>query len=111
MIIFGWGGGKPRDRGPAVATRCPACENESVHRYYTATKWFTLFFIPVIPYQTKHFLVCPRCMRAGVLTGAALDEVKRAAKGAPAPVPSPGVGTPAPGLPAAPTRPDTDFAG
>jgi hypothetical protein len=29
-----------------------------------ARDWFTLFFIPVLPYETKYFLECPSCKNA-----------------------------------------------
>lgn len=61
MIIFGWGGGRAKDFGPALPTDCPNCNNEVVLRYYTSTKWFSLFFIPVIPYNKRHLLICPIC--------------------------------------------------
>jgi zinc-ribbon family len=68
MIIFGWGGGKPKDLGPALPNKCARCGREEFARYFTVTKWFSLFFIPLIPYSTKHFLVCPTCTNARELT-------------------------------------------
>jgi zinc-ribbon family len=64
VIIWGWGGGKPKDLGPAVPLQCARCGREGFARYLTVTKWFRLYFIPVIPYETKHFLVCPVCTAA-----------------------------------------------
>lgn len=61
MIIFGWGGGKVKDRGPAVPQTCSSCGLEGFLHYLTVTKWFRLYFIPIIPYSTKHFLACPVC--------------------------------------------------
>ena len=49
--------------------RCPNCHNQTFYRYTTVTKWFSLFFIPLIPYSTKHYLVCPVCTRAVLLEG------------------------------------------
>jgi len=68
MIVFGWGGGKPKDMGPAMPFVCSRCERPGFARYFTVTKWFRLYFIPVMPYQTKQFLVCPTCMAAHELT-------------------------------------------
>jgi hypothetical protein len=67
MIIFGWGRGKTKDHGAAAPLVCPQCHNQTFYRYFSVTKWMTLFFIPVIPYSTKHFLVCPVCTRAVTL--------------------------------------------
>jgi hypothetical protein len=42
--------------------------------YFTVTKWFRLYFIPIIPYSTKHFLACPHCTTGAELTTAAERE-------------------------------------
>lgn len=68
MIIFGFGGGRPKDRGPVVPARCPNCGNENYLRHVSSTRWFSLFFIPLIPYSTKHFLLCPVCTQGRLLT-------------------------------------------
>jgi hypothetical protein len=68
MIVFGWGGGRPKDLGPALPFQCSRCNREGFARYFTVTKWFRLYFIPIVPYQTKHFLVCPSCTAASELT-------------------------------------------
>ncbi|MCB9371888.1 MAG: zinc-ribbon domain-containing protein [Microthrixaceae bacterium] len=68
MIIFGFGGGRPKDRGPVVPARCPNCGNENHLRHVSVTRWFSLFFIPLIPYSTKHFLLCPVCSQGRPLT-------------------------------------------
>lgn len=75
MIIFGFGGGRPKDRGPVVPARCPNCGNENYLRHVSATRWFSLFFIPLVPYSTKHFLVCPVCAQGRPLTR---DQASRA---------------------------------
>jgi uncharacterized protein UPF0547/zinc ribbon protein len=40
---------------------CPNCKNDTLFRYVIARKWFRLFFVPVVPYETRHFLICPVC--------------------------------------------------
>jgi hypothetical protein len=75
-IIFGWGGGTPKDLGPAVPYTCPNCRNQGFFRYFIARKWFRLYFIPVVPYESRHLLVCPVCTGAIELTG---EERSRAA--------------------------------
>ena len=77
MIIFGWGRGKTKDHGAAAPLVCPQCRNQTFYRYFSVTKWMTLFFIPVIPYSTKHFLVCPVCTRAVALDGAGRERAKQ----------------------------------
>jgi len=60
-LIIGWGGGRKKDHGPALPLVCPNCKNQVTLRYVTVTSWLRLFFIPVIPYRTRHLLVCPVC--------------------------------------------------
>ncbi|MEA2557937.1 MAG: hypothetical protein QOG88_1475 [Actinomycetota bacterium] len=69
MIIFGFGGGRRTDHGAALPVLCPNCHNQTFYRYLTVRKWFSLFFIPLIPYSTKHYLMCPICSRAVLLEG------------------------------------------
>jgi hypothetical protein len=69
MLIFGWGAGRPKDGGAVVPHQCPHCHNDGYFRLISATKWFRLFFVPLIPYSTKHFLVCPVCTSGKQLTG------------------------------------------
>ncbi len=60
MIIFGMRG-RTKDHGEAVPAECPRCHNRTFFHYVSRTRWFSLFFIPVIPVSTKHFIVCPVC--------------------------------------------------
>jgi hypothetical protein len=41
-----------------------------MYRHVSTRTWFTLFFIPVLPYDNSHFLVCPICSNARQLTKA-----------------------------------------
>lgn len=67
-MIFGWGGGKAKDHGPAVLQVCRSCGRQGHLHYFTVTKWFRLYFIPIIPYNTRHFLACPVCTAGTELT-------------------------------------------
>jgi hypothetical protein len=71
MIVWGWGGGKSTDHGPAVPITCPNCHNQTALHYVESRRWFRLFLIPLFPYSTKHFLSCPVCTR-----GTQLDRVQ-----------------------------------
>ena len=77
MIVFGWGGGRPKDHGPAVPRPCPSCGRSGHLHYFTVTKWFRLYLIPLIPYSTKHFLACSSCTAASELTAAERRQVQR----------------------------------
>lgn len=58
IFIFGF-----RTRSGVLATLSLACRNGHVaaHRIVKITRWFTLFFIPVIPFSRKYRSVCIQC--------------------------------------------------
>jgi hypothetical protein len=60
LIIFGMRN-RMHQHGPCVAASCPRCHNEVVLIYAVVTRWFTLFFIPVIPIKRNRMLICPIC--------------------------------------------------
>jgi hypothetical protein len=60
LLIFGMRS-RSHQHGPCVAASCPRCHNEVVLVYLVVTRWFTLFFIPVIPTSKRRLLVCPIC--------------------------------------------------
>ena len=39
------------------------------------TTWFTLFFIPIIPYKRQYLLVCPICGQAQQVTREEFDSL------------------------------------
>lgn len=69
-----------KDVGPVGTQTCSHCHNETVWRLSTVTSWITLFFIPVIPYSTKHFASCPICGMSTSLSGARLEQVSAVAR-------------------------------
>jgi hypothetical protein len=69
FFIFGWGRRTKKNFGPALPVVCPNCGNRTWFNYLTQRTWFTLFFIPVIPYESKKFLLCPVCSRGVQLKG------------------------------------------
>jgi hypothetical protein len=108
MIIYGWGRRTRKDEGLSRAYTCNNCRNASRFRLLTVKTWFTLFFVPLIPYSTKHFELCPVCSRGRELTKPELLALKQeglqdqayitgsAAQVAPPPVLDPGAGQTAP---------------
>ena len=60
LLIFGMRN-RAHQHGPCVAATCPRCHNEVVLQYVVVTRWFTLFFLPVIPFGRRRVLVCPIC--------------------------------------------------
>ena len=63
VVIFGFGPGKQEDLGEAVQTVCPNCHNQVVLHHVRSKKTVRLYFVPVVPYGTDDYLVCPVCSR------------------------------------------------
>jgi len=63
MLIWGW-----RNRHKVIGEGTFACPNEGADRAYAhkeARRWFTLYFIPVIPLRVLGaFMECTVCGRA-----------------------------------------------
>ncbi|MDQ1465864.1 MAG: hypothetical protein QOH10_279 [Actinomycetota bacterium] len=60
LLIFGMRN-RVQQHGPCVAASCPRCHNEVVLTYLVVTRWFTLFFVPLIPFGRRRMLMCPIC--------------------------------------------------
>ena len=61
MIIFGWGKITKKFIAKAFEKSCGYCNTTEVWRLAIVRTWFTLFFIPVIPYKTTYCILCPQC--------------------------------------------------
>lgn len=64
FIIWGFGHQTVRSFGSAAAQRCSRCNNTISRELVKVTTWFTLFFIPIIPYRKEYLLICPICRDA-----------------------------------------------
>lgn len=61
ILLFGFRN-RVTDKGAAVAATCPRCHNSVVLHHLHTRRWFTLFFIPVLPLGVSHrLLMCPIC--------------------------------------------------
>ena len=49
------------DLGIVDYLHCNSCNNDSNWKLRRTTSWFTLFFIPVIPYRRVYYVYCPIC--------------------------------------------------
>ena len=47
---------------------CPRCNNVSRWPVVQYTTWFSLFFVPVIPFRNQYFEMCPICKAGKKLT-------------------------------------------
>ena len=80
FILFGWGKQTIKLIGVAFKHQCPNCNNEEYWVLQRIITWFTLFFIPVIPYSYKYFLFCPVCERGVYLDNEQLQKIKPVAE-------------------------------
>lgn len=59
MIIFGW------RKSPSTTWQgllpCPFCQGVAIHMGCKVRRWFTLFFIPVVPLWSDRYVLCNRC--------------------------------------------------
>lgn len=80
FILFGWGRQTVKNHGPVFAKQCDRCNNKEFWHLYTRRTWFTLFFIPIIPYSTEHLVVCPVCSYGAVIKNEKFKELKEIAE-------------------------------
>jgi len=76
FVIFGWGFTTTHVFGVVLPVRCPNCHNEQFWVLRRIRRWFTLFFIPVFPYESTHALMCPICGAGRELHGTELKRAK-----------------------------------
>lgn len=61
MLIFGFGKLTKKILGNASQKTCPYCNTTEVWQLCIIRAWFTLFFIPIIPYKLMYCISCPKC--------------------------------------------------
>ncbi len=61
FIIWGWGKVTRHNKGAAFVKACTHCNQTSTWNLYVMMTWFTIFFIPVIPYKKQYAYMCPYC--------------------------------------------------
>ena len=61
FIIWGFGKKTVKEFGELNESNCGYCNNNVRWKLVKITTWFTLFFIPIIPYHKEYLVVCPVC--------------------------------------------------
>mgnify|MGYP001026063162 CR=1 FL=1 len=61
MIIWGWGKQTRKKIGNFAHRACSYCNTASIWQLCLVRTWFTLFFIPIIPYAKSYQISCPNC--------------------------------------------------
>jgi uncharacterized protein YbaR (Trm112 family) len=76
VVIFGFGPGSQEDQGEVAPCVCPNCHNQVFLHYVRSKKSVRLYFVPVVPYGTDSYLVCPVCSRGLQVSDAQLRHVR-----------------------------------
>jgi uncharacterized protein YbaR (Trm112 family) len=76
VVIFGFGPGRQEDLGEVAPTVCPNCHNQVYLHHVRSKKTVRLYFVPVVPYGTDDYLVCPICSRGLQLSRTQLTHVR-----------------------------------
>lgn len=61
MIILGFGKITKKTLGEVFQKTCPQCNTTDTWQLCILKTWFTLFFIPIIPYKSTYCIACPKC--------------------------------------------------
>ena len=75
VVIFGFGRGKQEDLGEVAPGMCPNCHNQVYLHHVRSKKSVRLYFVPVVPYGTDNYLVCPICSRGLNISHAQLPHI------------------------------------
>jgi hypothetical protein len=76
VVIFGFGPGKQEDLGEVAPGVCPNCHNQVFLHHVRSKKSVRLYFVPVVPYGTDDYLVCPVCSRGLQLSDTQLPYIR-----------------------------------
>lgn len=76
MIIFGFGKITRKIIGRIMEKQCNYCNQLSIWELCLVRTWFTLFFIPIIPYKKQYMLMCPHCGSYMALSKEQFEEMK-----------------------------------
>lgn len=82
MIIWGWGKITKKMIGGVFQRTCSYCNTTSTWQLCIIRTWFTLFFIPIIPYKKTYAIVCPNCGSYIKLTQEQFEKIKLDISGA-----------------------------
>ena len=68
FLIFSIADKKSKHLGNTGLMDCPRCNNTAVWPVHQLKTYFSLFFIPLIPYRTEFLLSCPVCRETREIT-------------------------------------------
>lgn len=73
-VLFGWGK-KGKQVGYIGIDKCPNCKNYVHFNLYEYASVFRLYFIPILKWNKKLYLVCSKCDAAWELNGEIKEEL------------------------------------
>lgn len=76
FILFGWGKVTKSVVGQMFDKTCGYCNQTHSWQLCKNRTWFTVFFIPIIPYKTQYAIACPNCGSHIALTGEQFTTMK-----------------------------------
>ncbi len=53
-----------KDLGEDAPVTCANCHNVVSYHFVLARRWLTIFFLPVFPFSTDRYVICPICKNA-----------------------------------------------
>lgn len=68
MIIWGFGRQLRLFKKDVYEKACDYCGEQQAWQICVLTTWFTIFFIPIIPYSFSYRVECPNCKSYRKLT-------------------------------------------
>jgi zinc-ribbon family len=71
IILFGFR--RKASRLATIFVMCAACRTPAAHALTRTRRYFTLFFVPVIPLGTKYFTTCTMCGHGTQITKEGAD--------------------------------------
>ncbi len=77
FFILGWGFQTHKTLCTVLPSTCDNCHNISEWVVMRRKTWFTLFFIPILPYRVEQFAVCPVCCHGAEITNQQWRELKK----------------------------------
>ena len=76
FIIWGWGKQTRKVIGNVFRRTCNYCNTDQIWQLCLIRTWFTIFFIPVIPYAKSYQISCPNCKSYVEVTKEAFEDLK-----------------------------------
>jgi hypothetical protein len=77
IILFGFR--RKSSRLATVFVMCAHCRTPAAHAVARVRRFFTLFFVPIIPLGTKYFTTCTMCGHVTQITKEGADQYLAAA--------------------------------